>query len=443
MNILIIGAGTVGTFLAKALVQAGHSIVIMDSDRAKVTNVQERLDVSAVHGQGTDHAMLRRADVAKMDLALAMTNIDEVNLICALTCKRMGAKRTIARVRNPDYLDSPEINYREITEVDLLISPERQTSVEIAKFLENPDAVELESYAHGAVQMRQVALEKPCAVLGVPLAEAKFPEGVLVAAIRRGAKIVIPTGKDRLHLDDLITLVGLPRALEKSDPLLGQTTPEAKHIAILGGGHVGRNLARLLEGRPCEVRLFEKDAERAKTLGETLGRTTVICGDASNIDVLREERVGSADVFVATTGEDEDNIMATQLARELGVKQSIVLVHRPDYASVIQRMGFDHVLSPREVTAKHVLQHMMDQTVRSTSILGGGAELIEIIAGEGAVATRHPLREVRLPAGTLICCIVHGDEVRVAHGDDIIAPGDTVIAIALTKAVRGLRAKLA
>lgn len=442
MNILMVGAGTVGTHLAEALLAEKHSVVLIDHDRARVEDVAERLDLRALHGAATDHALLARAGIAEMDVALAMTNIDEVNLVCAFTCGRLGAKRTVARVRNPVYLEHQPIAYRDLLGIDLLISPEMQTAVEIAKFLENPDALALETLAHGRVQMRQVELEKPCPVLGKRLSEAGFPEGVLVAAIQREEDILIPSGDDRLHLGDVATLVGHPQGLEQAEPLLGQTTPEAQSVVIMGGGEVGYNLARILEPRPAQVTLIERDRARAKALSERLVHTAVISGDATKIDLMREERIGGADVFVAATGEDEDNIMATVLAREMGVKQSIVLIHRPDYASIVQRMGFDHVLSPRVVTAKHVLTHLRERDVRAISILGAGAEVIEVTVGPGAAIAGKRLREVKLPRGSLLCAIIRGGEMRVPHGDDHAQPGDTVIAIALKKAVKELRSQL-
>jgi trk system potassium uptake protein TrkA len=420
MNILILGAGTVGTYLAEALLGEGHSVVVIDRHRARVAEVAERLDVQAITGAATDHSLLERHGIREMDVSLSMTDVDEINLVSALTCKRLGVKRTVARVRNPSYLNSPLIPYRALFEVDLLISPELQTALEIVKFLENPDAVALEDFAHGRVQMRQLDLTAPCPVLGKPLAEADFPEGVLVAAIKREAEVMIPSGQDRLHLDDSVTLIGHPEALVQSDPIFGQTTREPTSVVIMGGGEVGYHLASQLETRPCNVMLIERDAERSRELSEGLARTTVICGDATKINVLQEERVGSAEVFIATSGEDEDNIMATQLAREMGVRQSIVLVHRPDYASVIQRMGFDHVLSPRVVTAKFLLAHIRERDVRSTSVLHAGAEIMEFRAAARSKSIGRPLRDIRLPRGTLICAIVHAGEMRVAHGDDVI-----------------------
>ena len=176
MNTLILGAGTVGTYLAEALLGEGHSVVIVDRDRARVGEVADRLDVQAIQGAVTDHSLLGRHGVREMDISLSMTDVDEINLVSALTCKRLGVKRTVARVRNPSYLNSPLIPYRALFEVDLLISPELQTALEIVKFLENPDAVALEDFAHGRVQMRQLDLTVPCPVLGKPLAEADFPE---------------------------------------------------------------------------------------------------------------------------------------------------------------------------------------------------------------------------------------------------------------------------
>lgn len=441
MNILIVGAGTVGTYLAEALTGEGHSIVIIDTNPERIADITDHMDVQGAIGLGSDHALLEQVGVRQMDLAMVMTNFDEINLVCALTCKRMGAARTVARVRNHNYIDSPLIPYRSLFEIDLMISPEMQTAIEIAKFLEKPDAIALETFAHGQVQMRQIDLEKPCPALGKPLADAGFPEGTLVAAITRDTQVIIPSGRDRLHLGDSVTIIGHPGALEKAEPLLGQTTPEAKSVVIMGGGEVGSNLTKLIGDRVGRVVLIERSEKRAKALSERFPKAEVILGDATKIDVLREERIGNADVFIATSGEDEDNIMATQLALEMGVKQSIVLVHRPDYASVIQRMGFDHVLSPRVVTAKHLLTHIGQRDMRSMPIFGAGAEIIELRANAKAKGVGVPLSELKLSKGTLICSIVHGGEMRVAHGGDIIDPGDTVIAIALKKAVKDLRAK--
>jgi len=186
---------------------------------------------------------------------------------------------------------------------------------------------------------------------------------------------------------------------------------------------------------------MERDSERSRELSQLLPRATVIHGDGTKIDVLREERIGAADVFVAATGSDEDNIMATQLAIEMGVKQSIVLVHRPDYASVIQRMGFDHVLSPRVVTSKHLMTHLRERDIRALPVLGAGAEILELRPGPQAKIVGAKLRDVDLPKGSLICAIIHDGEMRVAHGADIVEAGDTVIAIALKRASKDLRSK--
>jgi trk system potassium uptake protein TrkA len=439
MNIIIIGAGTVGTNIADYLVREGHDITIVDASKDRLREVGDTLDVATLVGHGADNAVLEKAGVAEAQLVLTVTNLDEVNLIAAFTAKRLGCKRTVARVRNRVYHHRVDLNYAGALEIDLILSPEMLTAHEIVKFVDNPAALAMETYARGRVEMRRVSVDPESSMAGKALREIKMPTGTLVVSIMRGDDVIIPTGADTIEAEDRVALIGLPKQIHEAQSLFTDATQEVgapQNVVIAGGGETGFFLADTLERRDHKVKIIERDRDRCQYLSERLKTALVIHGDARNTPFLKEERVGSADVFIATTGDDETNVMSSLLARELGAEKTCCLVGRPDYVHVVEKIGVDLVLSPRVVTASKVLALVKRGQIRSVSILEEGkAEVVEFQVGSGSPVTNKSLKELALPQGCLVATIVHRGQVQVPRGNSVIRTGDILIVAGLSDSI--------
>lgn len=441
MNILICGAGTIGLHIAEFLSADRHDIRLIDIDDTQLAEIGDSLDIQTLSGHATDPAVLAQAQIAECDLFLAMTNRDEVNLVAAMTAKRLGVGRTVARVKSPWFLDHEEVPYRSALGVDLIISPSRLTAYEVAKHIEQPEALAFVEFARGRVQMRQIRLEAASPYAGQPLRDLKLPPGVLIAAVMRDDSTMIPTGEDVLYTGDRIVLIGRSDVLDALDVSWRGAAPGIRSVVLFGGGMIGFYLAQILTAGRYDVKIIERRRARCEWLSTHLREATIIHGDATASGLLKEERVGSADLMVATTGEDEDNLMSCLLAKSLGLAKAFMILRRPDYARIIEKMGVDLALSPRIVTAEKVLALVRRGKIRSVSLLEGGrVEILEFQALPDTPVVNRSLKDIRFPQGSLVGAVVHHSQVRVPHGNDVIVPGDLVVTFCLTSARDDLEA---
>jgi len=435
VNITIVGAGTIGSHIAEFLVADGHDIRLVDLDREALNEIGESLDVQTVCGDGSDPACLEQAQAGRCDLFLAMTNRDEINLISAMTAKRLGAARTVARVRSHWYLDSMKVPYRSVLDIDLIISPVRLTAQEIAKHIEQPDTLAFEEFARGRVQMRQVRLRPDSPYIGRPLRDLSLPQGVLIATITRNETTIIPKGGDVLREGDRVALIGEPEALDRTEIEWRARSREIRRVVLFGGGMIGFHLAAILTARGYNVKIVELDKGRCEWLSAHLPEATIVQGDATRLGLLKEERVGSADLLVATTGDDEYNLMSCLLAKSLGLPKAFMILRRPDYTPIVEKLGVDLALSPRIVTAQRILALVRRGKIRSVALLEGGrAEILEFQALPDTPVVNRPLKEIKFPKGALAAAVVRGGRVCVPHGTDVIRPGDLVVVLCLTSA---------
>jgi len=433
-RIVVIGAGTVGRHIAGLLQREDIDAVLIDNDRQRLEEAGELFDIQTLHGHGANPSMLERAGVRGADLVLAMTNSCEVNLLAAFNAKKMGARRVVVRSRAPWTMDTSRVDLRKSLDIDQLLNPEMLVALEVVKFLENPDALALATFAHGRVQLRQFVLDDASEFANHTLKDCRIPAGVLVVVRSRGDEVVIPMGDNVLVPGDKLTIIGLPDRLLEAQQLFRAPRESSRDIVIGGGGGCGRFLAQILEKRNFTVRLVEADEDQCHYLSERLPQTTVIRGDITRTGFLKEERIGSADALVAVTAEDEDNLMACLLARELGVKQTIARVNRPDYAPLVQKLGVDLALSPRNIMGDVVLGMVLGGRVRAVSLMEEGkVEVIEFSAQRGAPIVGKPLSDVDMPQGTIVSAIVHRGRVVVPRGDDLVRAGDTVVVAGLSK----------
>ena len=431
MRIVVLGAGTVGGSIASLLCLHRHSVTIVDEDAAHVRQINETLDVRGITGSASQSSVLFQAGVGSADLCLAVTGNDEVNILSASMSKAMGANRAVSRVYAPVFRDLSTFDYQRHFGVDRLLSLEHLTALELARGIRHPGSVAVENLARGELEVHEVVAAEREKGVGKQLKQLKLPSGVRMGSISREGKTWIAGAEDTIEAGDRLTIIGKRGEVDEVKELFCAEKNVKVGVVIAGGGETGYHLASILEGPRFGVVLMERDRDRCDFLASHLKYTTVVNRDATRRANLEEERAGSADVFVASMGEDENNIMSAVEARDVGAKTIMALVSRPDYAHVVGKLGIDQAVSPREVVAKQVLGYLTTGPVVSQTQLGEGTNLsiLEIDVVEGAQVTEHVLAALQLPEQCLIAAVIRESFAKVPGGDDSLQPGDTVVAL--------------
>lgn len=428
MQIVIIGMGEVGRHLASMLSAEDHDVTIVDTNAEVLEAAGDRIDVRAVRGNGASFRVLRDAEIEKADLVAAVTNEDEANIVACLQARELGAQRVIARVDSHEYLPGWEGAYHGILGIDLVISTRILAAVAVYKLIRSFGATTVEHYADNRIQMVGLRVSDP-ANCNIPLKDFKVPQHTLIAAILRGDDLIIPSGDDCLMLDDEAFVIGKTEVVQGSVLYFGKEEQKgARSVVILGGGEIGFAVARSLEGQNIKVKIIEWDPAVCQYLSETLSGATIINGDGTDLDLLEEEKLGESDVFVAASKRDEVNLMSGLVARDLGVKEIIALVHRPTYMMVYERLGIDATISPRRYAANHILKYVRPGRVVSVSeIAGGKGEILEFIAPRKSKILQNNLKNVGFPRGAVIGAIAGKRGISVPTGDDRVMPDDSVV----------------
>jgi len=432
LKAIIIGAGKVGFSIAQMLSHEGHDVVVIDLNRERLNTIDEHLDVQVINGNGASVSVLTEAGVAEADLLAAVTELDELNIVSCIVARTLGVKRTIARVRNPEYVDLGNITQKEALGIDLIINPERVTAMEITKLVANAEAQVVEFFADGKIQMLELEVTPQTPVPNKALKELNCPHPFLVVAILREGKVIIPQGNDKIMLGDMVFVLAQTKDMQEVEKFFGQRRTKVENVVILGGGRIGYYLAQQLELRHVNVKIIEKNLTRCQFLANNLNRALVIHGDGADLQLLEDENVGATDLFVSLTGDDKLNLLVSLLAKHLGTKKTIAQIRRSDYNPLVEKVGIDRVVSPRKLTAGAILGFVRKGKVVSVTLLDdAGAEISELIVPETYRFQGKALKEVSFPAGAIIGALVRDNKVIVPRGHDIIMPGDRVIVFAL------------
>lgn len=438
MNIFISGGGRVGFHLARLLSNESHDVTVIEMDSNQIEQLDYALDVSTVQGDARDVLLLQSSGIGAADLFLAVTGEDETNLITATTAHGLGVKQVVARIHDAVFTQS-DILYETILGLDYLLSPQALTAHEIASYVENPGMVATESFGRGLVQMQQIRVAKSPIGPEESLKDMRLPPGVLLGLISRNGSVEIPHGGSGLEEQDVVTLIGKKEAMRKAQTLFQGVEVTHDKIVIMGGSSIGLHLAQVLEKHGKSVKLFEWNMERCTELATILKKTKVVCRDATSRLALEQEHVDGADIFVATTHDDERNIMASVLAKEVGAKETIAVVHNPDFASVVGKLGIDHAVTPRAAFANRVLRLVNQDRASSLAVLEEGkADIIEYKLTESCTLLGRPLSEIQFPRNSLVASILRGEKVIVPRGQDELQSGDTVVIIAASEAVEAV-----
>ncbi|MCA9240728.1 MAG: Trk system potassium transporter TrkA, partial [Planctomycetales bacterium] len=334
MRIAILGAGTVGQSVAALLCRDRHSVTVIDTDADKIKHVNETLDVRAIAGSASQSSVLFQAGVSSVDLCLAVTGDDEVNMVSASIAKAMGARRAVARVYAPVFRDLSTFDYQRHFGIDRLLSLEHLSAMELARAIRHPGSVVVENLARGEIEVSEVTASEKGKLVGTALREVGLPKGVLIGSITHDGESRIAAADDVIEPGDRLTLIGSRDSVEDVKKGICGERGGKTSVVVIGGGETGLHLARILEAQRFAVTLLELDRARCDYLATMLEHTTVVNSDGTRRATLEEERVADAGVFVACTGEDEDNIMAAVEARDLGAQSIMAIVSRPDYAQV-------------------------------------------------------------------------------------------------------------
>jgi len=435
MNIVIIGLGEVGRHLLSVLDKEGHDIIAVDTSAKAVQYAEKHFDVASIVGYGASETLLKVAGVARADLVVTVTDHDEMNLIAALAAKQLGAKHVVARVQGTAWSEWTEGIRYGLLGVDVVVNPRVLVAQELSRIARSYGASDVVDLAQDRVELVQIDLGES-RVLNKPLSAVELPPHTLVSAVVRDGELFVPGGADVLVKGDRVYLIGRPEGVLAAERLFSKER-EARRVCIVGGGVVGKALARELLQQQATVMMIESDLATAEEVSAEFQGMEVVHGDGTDRALLDEEEVGTYDLFAAVTRQDEINLMAALLAQRAGCKRTATIVQRADYTSIYRQLGVDIVLSPRTVASDEILRFSRGGALHSLTVLEDGqAEVVELTASPRCRAVNKPLHRMNLPRGSLLAAIVHGDDVIIPRGNDIVHPGDRVI-LMTTKGARG------
>lgn len=434
MHIVIAGAGEVGKHLAKMLSNEEHDLVIIDNDPERLKSVGSALDVLTIEGNANSIAHLKEARIHKADLFISATYSEDVNVNSAILSKRLGAKKTIARIDNQEYLLPANKEIFENLGVDYMIYPEKIAAREIVGLLSETGSTEVVEFSGGKLHMYVIRLEEDAPIIHQTLRELTPVDANMeyrAVAITRHGQTIVPSGDDRFELGDLVYVMSNKAGLKYLYKYSGKKQFEVRNIMILGGSRIGRKTADSL-GKQHYVKLIEKDRQRSYQLSNILSNTLVINGDGTDMELLRQEGLEKMDAFVAVTGNAETNILSCLLAKQMGVKRTIAEVENMDYIHLAENIGVNTIVNKKLITASRIFRFTMTEEVSSIKCLTGtDAEVMEFLVKPDAPATKGCLAEIDFPREAIIGGVIRGKNAFIARGDTRIKPYDRVVVFAL------------
>lgn len=446
MNILIVGCGKAGSILTQTLANEGHDVTVMDKDGDIVTSLVNNHDVQGVVGDALIVRDLKEAGVASANIIIAMTDSDETNIMCGLMARKLGARHSVARVRNPAYSDQL-VFMRDELGLSMMINPEYQTANEIARMLRYPKAIHVETFAKGRMDLAAVRVTEGSFLDGLQLSSItpKLDLHMLVCAVKRGEEIIIPDGSFKLAGGDRIYITAAHAELGKLYKKMDDFKSHIRSAIIVGGGKIGYYLVRQLLELGIQVKVIEQDRARCEALSEWYPKATIICADGTDQDILLEEGLGSADSCIMLTGIDEENIIVSFYARKIGVEKVITKVTRSSLLSISESVGLENIVSPKETTAELVLQYVRaKQNSENSNIITlyrlaeDKLEAIEFIVRSGAKYIGIPLKDLHVNPGFLIAGIIRGSKRIIPSGSDCLKVNDSVIVVTTNRKIASL-----
>ncbi|MGI6778931.1 MAG: Trk system potassium transporter TrkA [Acetivibrionales bacterium] len=446
MKIIIIGDGKVGHNLAESLSNEDNDVTIIDKDPEALRKSDESLDVMCVRGNGVSVGTLIEAGVKEADLIIAATTSDEINMVCCLMAKRLGAVRTIARIRDPEYANELSVLKSELG-LNLVINPEQAAADEIARILRFPSAIHVDFFAKGKVELVEIKIIDDVPIKGMKLRDipVNMLSSVLIGAVVRNNEVIIPNGDFRIEENDILYIIGKPSSVFGFCKFMGKYCSKVKNVMVVGGGRIAYYLTNQLQEMGMKVKIIDNDIQRCEELSELLPNTLVIHGDGTDEELLQSESISDMGAFISITGKDEDNLMSALLARQNGVPKVIPKISKMNYIGIVNSIGIESVVSPKQVITNHILKYVRglknaegNKIESLFRIIEGKAEIVEFSAGDSGKFLEVPLKKIKIKKDAIVATIVRNNEIIIPHGNDVIKAGDKVIVITKEKNISDL-----
>lgn len=439
MNIVIAGDGEVGFHLAKMLSKENHDITIVDPHRELLQMVESNTDLLAITGDSTSVSVLEQAQVDKADLMISVLHEEQTNIVTSILAKKLGAKRIICRVNNPEYLKIENKALLKSVGIDFIISPEFIAAQEIIHLLKQSAATEIHNFSDGRLSLFLTRFGENAELISKNLCDIADEYADLdfkAIAIQRNGKTIIPKGENCFEPGDLAYIISKPESVDRLLELSGKQKVSINNIMIIGGGRIGRFSAAHLE-KQFNIKIIDKNKDRCNRLTEILKNTLVINGDARNLELLEEERIRGMDAFIAVTNDSETNLLTCLMARKFGVTKTIALIENLEYIDTAQSMGVETIINKKLITASYIARFTMDSWVNVIHFLAGiDAEVFEFTVKPKSKVINKPLREIGIPQNALVGGVVRKKQSYIPGGDYLLQEGDHVVVFALPDAIQ-------
>ena len=438
MKIVISGIGEMGSHLARMLSGNGHDITVIDRDTKALDELHSLADLITIEGDTTTFAVLRRAGVRRCDLFIAVNHEENTNILSAIMAKQLGAKKSIARIDNNEYL---EPNNKEMfidMGIDYLFYPEKVAALEVINLLGHTSTTDYVDFSGGLLSLVVFRLEPTSPLIGRKLIELAADGSITefrAVAIARGSQTIIPRGQDVFLEGDMVYIIARKDVAKSVTELSGQKSVEVNNLMILGGSRIGVRVALELQDE-MNIKMVDYNAEKAYRLAEQLDKTLIIHEDGRNLDAMLEEGLQNVDAFLAVTGRSETNILAAMQAKRMGVKRVIAEVENLNYVNLAESVGIDTIINKKRVTASNIFRFTMSTDVQAIRCLSGSeAEVLEFIVKPNSPATKCAIRDLKLPHDVIVGGVVRGDKAFIAVGDTAIKAYDRVVIFSMPDSI--------
>lgn len=439
MKIVVEGCGKIGITILQSLIAEGHDLVVIDNNPAVIEEITNIYDAIGVCGNGADSDTLSEAGIEKADMFVAVTDSDELNMLSCFIAKRMGAKHTVARIRNPEYNDQSLSFMKQQLGLTMSINPELLAAQELFNILKLPSATKIETFSRRNFEMVELLIKSGSPLDGIRLMDLrqKYKANFLICVVQRGEEVYIPDGNFELHSGDKIGLTATPAEIHRLLKMVGALQKQARNVMILGASRTAYYLGKMLTAGGNSVKVIEKDSKRCTEFCEALPEAVVIHGDGAMQELLYEEGIRSADAFVALTGMDEENILVSFYAMSQNVPKVISKVNRDELTVMAEKLGLDCIVSPQKIIADilvryaRALQNSIGSKVETLyNLMDGKAEALEFKVSPEFPMLQIPLKDMKLKPNILIAGIIRGRKPIIPTGNDMILAGDQVVVIA-------------
>ncbi len=438
LRILIVGCGKAGIALTKALLKEKHDITVMDRNDELVQSMMDNYDVQAYCGDALLLEDLEEVVNDNLNIIVAMTSSDEVNILCCQMAKQIGASHCVARVRNPMFAKQMTF-MRDHLGISLMANPDYSTASEIARMIRYPNAIHVETFAKGQLELAEMRVTPDGVLDGMTLTALRdeFKIHLLICAVAHGEELVIPRGDFRLEGNDKIYATATHSDFAKFYKQVGEFKGKMRSVLIVGGGRITHHLIKQLHEQNCSITLIEQNREKCEEFSDTYPKLHVICGDGTDQDLLLEEGLADVDVCIPLTGIDEENMILARYAQNLGVDKVITKIKRPSLIPIAESLGIINLVSPLDVTAKLILQYVRGKQNSSNSTLitlyrlaNDQLEAAEFVVRGNQPYVGIPLKDMNIPDRYLIAGIIRGDKKIIPSGEDTLKPNDSVVVVA-------------